>query len=64
MERPAVLFPPQQILGFAPSKNIPVKGPLEVEGGGELHGPLFTERRTRSFVHCGVAGNPGTLRSE
>ena len=26
--------------------------------------PSLTERRTRGFVQCGVAGNPGTLRSE
>ena len=37
--------------------------PVELGGAGALHAPFFTEGRTRGLVQCGVAGNPGTLRS-
>jgi hypothetical protein len=32
--------------------------PVEFGGFGELHAPLFTERRTRGSLQCIVAGNP------
>jgi hypothetical protein len=37
--------------------------PVELGGVGAVHAPFFTEGRIRGLVQCGVAGNPGTLRS-
>jgi hypothetical protein len=37
--------------------------PVGVGGVGEPHAAFLTESRTRSHFECGVAGNPGTLRS-
>jgi hypothetical protein len=37
--------------------------PVRRSGFGKLHAPLFTERRIRGSLQCGVAGNSGTLRS-
>jgi hypothetical protein len=50
-EKPQV--PPLRSPGF----------PVELGGFGELHAPLFTERRTRTSLWCSVAGNPGAFRS-
>jgi hypothetical protein len=36
--------------------------PVELDGVGALHAPVFAEGRIRGLVQCSVAGNPGTLR--
>ena len=41
--------------GSRPSPGFPV----ELGGSDELHAPFFMERRTRGYLHCSVAGNPG-----
>ncbi len=54
-ERSAELqIPPQRYPGF----------PVDLGGVVALHAPFFTEGRTRGFVQCRAAGNPGSLRSE